>query len=231
MDSQKPRAGVFVDDEGSQPPRNLSYKPWLDRGIILAAHIVLFPVFAIIWLLVPLAILLDDGGPVLFVQSRAGRSGAPFNALKFRTMTISSERSGVSFTRNHDPRVTRVGGFLRRTALDELPQVINIWRGEMSLVGPRALPWDMHQAYLAETPEFARRYEVPPGLTGLAALQLPRHCTAEERLTEDLRYIASASFLLDVKLIALSVVLTLTGQWGKGRRKIAQDADSTPVDK
>jgi lipopolysaccharide/colanic/teichoic acid biosynthesis glycosyltransferase len=118
-----------------------------------------------------------------------------------------------------DPRITRVGRLLRRTALDELPQVINLWKGDISFVGPRALPVRMHEEYIKEDPHFVRRLQVRPGLTGPAQIYLPRHCDAEKRLKYDLLYIREASPRLDLKLIMISIWLTLTGMWGAGPRE------------
>ena len=140
--------------------------------------------------------------------------------FKFRSMRVKEgleEWSG--FTMGNDPRVTRIGRFLRRTALDELPQVINLWKGDISFVGPRALPPDMHESYVNENPDFPLRLHIRPGLTGLSQMKLPRHSSAQERLTYDLLYIHQASPYLDVKLIMSSVWLTLTGQWGTGPRE------------
>ena len=122
-------------------------------------------------------------------------------------------------TTDRDPRVTRVGAFLRRTALDELPQIINILRGEMSFVGPRALPIAMHEEAVKEEPGFTKRLRVTPGLTGVAQLYLPRHCPPRRRLRYDLVYIRKAGLWLDVRLMLLAAWNTLTGKWGTGHRR------------
>ena len=193
-----------------------------DLSILIAAHVVLLPIMVLLWLAIPLAIWLQDRGPVFFRQSRVGRDGKILVQLKFRTMSVDAEQVGPGWTSPHDSRVTAAGGFLRRTAFDELPQLINIWRGDMSFVGPRALPIEMHEAYVAEEPDFALRLAVRPGLTGPAAVKLPRHCSPGLRLQLDLYYIEHASLWMDVKLILQSVWLTLTGQWGSGPRRAAE---------
>ena len=199
----------------------------MDLFILVGAHLVLLPVFAFFWVVIPIAIRLDDRGPVFFRQARVGKGGRIFTQLKFRTMTVDADQVGPIWTSVFDPRVTRVGGILRRTALDELPQLVNIWRGEMSFVGPRALLTEMHEGYVAEEPDFVLRLAVRPGLTGPAAINLPRHCSAAQRLEGDLYYIEHMSLWLDVKLILQSVWLTLTGQWGSGpRRAIEPHADA-----
>ena len=114
------------------------------------------PLWLVLWLGIPLAVWLEDRGPVFFRQRRVGKNGKEFVFLKFRTMVQDAESSGL-VTADADPRVTRVGRVLRRTALDELPQVINVLRGDMSFVGPRALPVQMHLDAVAEEPRFDQR--------------------------------------------------------------------------
>ncbi|MEX2431195.1 MAG: sugar transferase, partial [Dehalococcoidia bacterium] len=172
-------------------------------------------------------IKLDDGGPVLFKQARYGKDGRVFHMYKFRTMTVDAESTGPGWTSEADPRVTRVGAILRSTALDEIPQLISIWKGDMSFVGPRALPIAMHDDYLREAPDFNLRLLVRPGLTGLSAIRLPRHCSAATRLESDLAYVQDASLALDIKLFIASVWLTLTMAWGKGAR--SPEAAERPI--
>lgn len=169
-----------------------------------------------------------DGGPVFYSQDRFGRGGRRFKLYKFRSMRVHREsETWPEDTQEGDPRVTRVGRFLRKTALDELPQVINIVRGDISFVGPRALPVRMHLEDTEEEPRFPLRLQVRPGLTGLAQIYLPRQCSPRRRLGYDLLYIRRASLWLDLRLILLSGWLTLTGQWGKGGR--APEARSRSV--
>ncbi len=192
----------------------------MDLSILLLAHLLLSPLWTLLWVLIPLAIWLEDRGPIFYIQQRVGRGGRIFGMFKFRSMRVqegSEEWSG--FTMRNDPRVTRIGGFLRRTALDELPQVINLWKGDISLVGPRALPTDMHEGYVNEDSDFPLRLQIRPGLTGLSQIKSPRHCSARERLNYDLLYIQKSNLYLDVKLIIISVWLTLTGKWGSGSRE------------
>ena len=147
-----------------------------------------------------------------------GKNGKEFVFLKFRTMVQDAESAGL-VTADADPRVTRVGRVLRRTALDELPQVINVLRGDMSFVGPRALPVQMHLDAVAEEPRFDRRTAVMPGMTGTAQLYLPRHCSPRRRLAYDMLYVKRASLWLDVALMLRAAWNTLTGSWGTGHRR------------
>ena len=195
------------------------YKRPFDITILLLTHLVLFPVGALVWILIPLLIWLEDRGSIFFVQERVGLNGKTFGLLKFRTMrSASADEKWLGFTTENDPRVTRIGGLLRRFALDEIPSAINILKGDISLVGPRPLPVDMHNDYVKEDPEFLRRLRIRPGLTGPAQVYAPRHTDAQERLRFDLPYIEHASLWLDLKLLLLSVWLTINGRRGKESR-------------
>lgn len=190
----------------------------------MTAHVVLLPVWAALWIVIPLAIWLEDRGPVFYRQERAGKNRHNFMAIKFRTMVPDADKRGL-MTGNDDPRVTKVGRVLRRTALDELPEVINIFKGDMSFVGPRALPADMHEAELLTEPRFDERLAVIPGLTGVAQLYLPRHCHPTRRLRYDLVYIKKVSLWLDIRLMLVGAWNTLTGSWGTGHRKVAVEME------
>ena len=209
------------------PRRSYRLKRPLDLLILATAHIFLFPVFLILWSVIPLLVLILDGSPVLYRQPRVGKGGKEFMAYKFRTMRIaSSDEQWENWTANDDPRVTRLGRILRSTALDELPQVLNIAKGDISFVGPRPLVPEQVEKYSEAQPRFLDRHRVSPGLTGLSQVYLPRHCPPSIRLKYDLHYAKKASLLLDIKLIFLSGSLTLTGKWGAGRRKGTGDLDS-----
>ncbi len=211
-------------------PERLSKRPF-DLAILILAHVILFPLWLLLWTLIPAMIWLDDRGPVFFRQTRLGKGGNKFTVLKFRTMVPDAERLGLPWTTEGDSRLTRVGKVLRRTALDELPQIVNLWRGDISFVGPRTLPIPMHEGYVAEEPAFGQRLQVRPGLTGLAQLSLPRHCSARMRLRYDLLYVRNSNLCLDLKLIVVSVWLTLTGRWGTGMRAPQRRIPTEPPDK
>ena len=200
--------------------RRPHYKRPFDLAVLAIAHAFppLLPVWVLLWVAIPLAIWLEDRGPIFFRQKRTGMNGQEFTFLKFRTMVAGAEAEGL-MTTDRDPRVTRVGSLLRRTALDELPQVINILRGDMSFVGPRALPTTMYEEATEEEPRFPERQQVTPGLTGVAQLYLPRHCAPRRRLRYDLLYARKASLWLDIRLMLRAAWNTLTGSWGTGDRR------------
>jgi lipopolysaccharide/colanic/teichoic acid biosynthesis glycosyltransferase len=194
----------------------------MDLAILTVAHLALAPVWLVLWSVIPLLIWLEDRGPVFYGQPRAGRARAAsakadgeattFSYLKFRTMIVDADKVGPVWTADDDPRVTRVGRFLRRTAMDELPGLLSIWRGHMSLVGPRALPLAEQRMLEEQIPGFSDRLRVTPGLTGLSQVYNPED-ENNLKLELDRRYAETMSPWLDVKLIFLSVINTLLARW------------------
>ncbi len=180
-----------------------------------------------LWAIIALAIKLEDGGPVFFAQERVGRFGRTFRALKFRSMHPDAEaRTGAIQALVNDPRVTRVGRLLRATAMDELPQLWNILRGDMSFVGPRALrPGEIEAeaggrlVRLEDVPGFAHRIAVRPGLTGLAQIYAPRDVPRRQKFRYDKVYVEKRSWMLDVRLILLSFWISFLGTWEARGRK------------
>ncbi len=181
-----------------------------------------------LWLAIALAIKLDDGGPVFYAQPRVGKGGRRFTSLKFRSMIADADaRFGPRQAGRRDSRVTRVGAFLRATALDELPQLWNILKGDMSVVGPRALlPAEIEvggngePVPLETIPGYEARHRVRPGLTGVAQVYASRSLPRRQKFRFDLLYIRKQSLWLDVKLIILSFWITARGKWEHPRRKL-----------
>ena len=177
-----------------------------DVLLSLLALVVLSPLLAA----AALAIALESGRPVLFKQVRLGLAGREFGMYKFRSMVKDAASIGPWHTSDGDPRITRVGRFLRRTSIDELPQLLNVLRGDMSLVGPR--PDVPAQRALYSDDDWAVRCSVRPGITGLAQALLRSEATEARRLELDLRYARFHSLLLDLKIIGW----TLGRLTGKG---------------
>lgn len=181
-----------------------------------------------LWLLIGAAIKLEDGGPVLFRDRRVGQGGREFGILKFRTMVPDADRMfGPRQATEDDPRVTRVGRRLRATGMDELPQLLSIFRGHMSFVGPRALrPGEIlargngDMIPLASIPGYHERHAVPPGLTGLAQIYADRDVAPERKFRYDRLYIRHQTFERDVRLIFLSFWITFRGRWERRGRKL-----------
>ena len=157
-----------------------------------------------------IAIRLEDGAPVTYRQRRVGLDGVEFEMLKLRTMVAGSDPVGVgTVVTRDDPRVTRVGRFLRRTSLDELPNLVNVLRGEMAIVGPRPTIPAQVASY---TPHQRRRHEVRPGITGWAQVQGRAGIPWEERIELDVWYVEHRSFALDLRILARTIWLTVTGR-------------------
>jgi lipopolysaccharide/colanic/teichoic acid biosynthesis glycosyltransferase len=180
-----------------------------------------------VWAVLAAAIKLEDAGPVFYSQPRVGEGGRTFEAFKFRSMIPNAEAGvGAVQATAHDPRVTRVGRLMRATAMDELPQLWNIFRGDMSFVGPRALrPGEIERegdgrlVPLEAVPGFSDRIRVRPGLTGLAQIYAPRDIPRRQKFKYDRLYIERRSFWLDVRLFVLSFWISLRGTWEYAGRK------------
>lgn len=173
-----------------------------------------------LWLLAAWAVWLEKGGPVFYTQERAGMGGRAFASLKFRSMIPDAEKGlGPVQARSNDPRVTRVGRLLRTTAMDELPQLLNILKGDMSFVGPRALrPSEIEVGGAAagdifSVPGFKERSKIRPGLTGYAQVFASRSLPREEKFKYDLWYADNMNFWLDLKLILRSFLITFRARW------------------
>jgi exopolysaccharide production protein ExoY len=195
----------------------------MDFTIALAAIIIFLPAFV----LIAIALRLERGGPVMFVQQRIGRHGAAFMLYKFRSMHVDGDRifadhivsnpdAAAEWARDHklqrDPRVTRLGSFLRRSSLDELPQLFNVLLGQMSIVGPRPIVADE----VARYGRFFRFYcSVRPGITGIWQISGRNHVSYRRRVAMDAIYARKKSILLDIKIIAATIpaVLSRTGSY------------------
>jgi lipopolysaccharide/colanic/teichoic acid biosynthesis glycosyltransferase len=182
-----------------------------------------------LWLILSLAIYLTDRGPVLFFQKRVGRRDKEFRLIKFRTMmpVAKGEKPHRVTDIEKDPRVTRIGKILRATALDELPALLNILKGDMSFVGPKPLPYRvegrerMRYDNIGQVPGYKKRSQVRPGLTGMAQVYFAKRVSLSyrRRFQYDNLYIDRMSLWLDIKLILLSFWITFRGRWEQRERK------------
>lgn len=186
---------------------------WWKRPLDLLVGAPLFIVLLPAMVLLGVLVKLESPGPVFYRQERVGRDGRPFRIFKFRTMQTNNDESahreaaarwfaghpnGTGYKSLDDPRITRIGRFLRRFSLDELPQLLNVLRGEMSLVGPRpAIPYEL-ELYL---PPYFERQRVPPGITGLWQVSGRDRVSAATMMEIDLRYVRDASLWLDIKIL------------------------------
>lgn len=179
-------------------------KRFLDFSFALVLIILLSPVLIITAIL----IRIESEGPALFMQKRLGKDGKEFTIYKFRSMSLNAESGGVYEAKN-DPRVTRVGKIIRKTSIDELPQLFNILKGEMSVIGPRPTltyhPWKLEEY----TSEQRRRFEVHPGVTGWAQVNGRKDVMWDDRIKLDIYYVDNMSFLLDSKIFFITIYKVL----------------------
>ena len=180
---------------------NMLYKIFFKRLLdIVLVILILFPVLVII-VAISLCILLGDKGPIFYISKRIGQNGKFFNMIKFRTMIVDAPdirlEDGSTFNSDSDPRVTKIGNFLRKTSLDELPQIYNVLDGSMSLIGPRPDPIDWLERYTEEEKEFLK---VKPGISGYNQAYFRNSADGATKLKNDLYYSKNISFTLDIKI-------------------------------
>jgi len=198
---------VHIDTPLDKPGNAL-----LKRGFDIVFSL-LVVIFVLSWLTPILALLikLDSRGPVFFIQERGGKNGKTFRCIKFRTMRHDSDKT-FKLAEKDDPRITRIGAWLRKTSLDELPQFFNVLKGDMSVIGPRPHPIEVDKEYSVKIPHYMLRYIVKPGISGISQISGLRGRDWEvmpDRVKHDIYYIQNWSFWLDLKIIlstALKVV-------------------------
>ena len=204
---------VFLNRNHGLTAEQAFVKRSMDIVLSGIALIILSPLF----LITALAIKLEDRGPVFFRQDRCTIYGRVFSILKFRSMIVGAEKEGISVPATEkDPRITKVGAFIRATRIDELPQLINILKGDMSIVGPRPERVEHVEKYSAEIPEFSYRLMVKGGLTGYAQVYGKYNTTAYDKLKLDLMYIQNYSLLLDIELIFKTIKILFTRESTEG---------------
>ena len=203
-------------------------EPILKRPLDVSLSFLMMALSLPVSMLIALAIKVEDGGPVFYRQERWGRNGTRFRAYKFRTMVPDSDSIfGIRQATENDFRVTRVGRLLRAMGLDELPQIINIFTGDMSFVGPRSLAVGEivkdekgNVVDYEDIPEFRERLRVRPGLTSLAVIYIPKDSPPRRKFRYDLLYINRQSFGLDLRLIFLSFWISFRGKWESRGQKV-----------
>lgn len=225
----------FIERETGQIAVNLIYPSWViySNGFASSNHLrntldwlfnasIAFVLFLISWpvmLITAIIIKLDEGmkAPIFYFQERVGLDGQAFKIYKFRSMRIDAEKDGAQMAQKNDDRTTRIGKFIRKYRIDELPQVYNVMRGDMGFVGPRPERPEFVQKLIKTIPYYNERHNVKPGLTGWAQLKYPYGSTEEdslEKLKYDLYYIKHRSFMLDLLILIRTVEIVL---FGKGR--------------
>ncbi|MDC2156175.1 sugar transferase [Bacteroides thetaiotaomicron] len=186
------------------------YKHIFKRLLDIAFSLLVFPLFGLILIPVAIAIKLDDGGPVFYKSARVGRGFQKFNMLKFRSMRVNAPDlrnvDGGTYNSANDPRVTKIGKFLRETSLDETPQILNIIKGDMSIIGPRAGDWESVDTYEDDEKD---KTKVVPGLTGYCQAYFRNNASVREKRLKDAWYANNVSFLLDVKIFFKTIETVL----------------------
>lgn len=189
----------------------LQQKRLLDVGAAMLLLVLTLPV----WLLTALAIRLESAGPVFFRQRRTGLFNQEFDIIKFRSMSVDAEKNGARWASKNDRRVTRVGRFIRKTRIDELPQLINVLRGEMSLIGPRPEREVFIRDLEKQIPFYRFRHMVRPGITGLAQVRHTYGASVEDAMCKhrhDIYYLKHQSLWMDLKILLQTIRIVVTGQ-------------------
>ena len=214
LDSMSPSWMIYSDGFATGPLRDA-----VKRGFDLVVALIMLILVLPLLLAAALAIRLESPGPVLYRQERVGHRGRRFTLLKFRSMRIDAERDGTPrWAAENDPRVTRVGAFIRKTRIDELPQLLNVLKGEMSFVGPRPERPFFVDRLAGEITYYAERHRVKPGITGWAQLNYPYGASPEDakgKLQYDLYYVKNFSVFLDLIILMQTVRVVL---WPEGVR-------------
>ena len=186
------------------------YKKFFKRLIDIVLSLIALPFVLLVIVIMAPFINLEDKGPVFYNAERRGKDGKPFKMFKLRSMYVNAPdirtADGSTFNSDKDPRVTKIGRFMRKTSIDELPQILNVLIGDMSLIGPRPLLVQYLPLY---SPEQARRHEVRPGITGWAQVNGRNLCKLSKKFAYDVWYVDNVSFSLDIKILYLTIVNVL----------------------
>ncbi|MFP3846989.1 sugar transferase [Priestia filamentosa] len=190
------------------------YKSFFKRTIDLVIGILALPVFFFFYIIVALAIKLDDGGPIFYCNDRLGKGLKKYKMYKFRSMVINAadirNKDGSTFNSMNDARLTRVGRVIRKLSIDELPQILNVIKGDMSLIGPRPSPCGNTHLY---SEEYMQKFNIRPGVTGYTQAFFRNNASIEQKQKSDIYYVKHMSFLLDVKVL-LKTFSTVLKQQG-----------------
>ena len=205
-----------LNNNNAQSLNNVVSNEYLDKKRVLDLLViaVVLPFVAVIMAVTAVVIKLESSGSVFFWQKRVGMDGKTFNMMKFRSMTSDSEAKGSQFAQSNDMRVTRVGKFIRKFRIDELPQLWNVVKGDMSIIGPRPEQESFVSEFNKTIPNYSLRHTVRPGITGLAQTEQGYVADADGTVTKlkyDLYYIKNLSFMTDVQITLKTVYTILTG--------------------
>lgn len=184
------------------------YQRILDIVGSLGGLLVGLPLIVIFGILIKI----EDNGPITYKQERLGKGGKKFYIYKLRSMRTDAEKFGAQWAQKEDPRITKVGKFIRKTRIDEIPQLFNILKGDMSIIGPRPERPSFTEQFNQDIPGFINRLAIKPGLTGWAQVNGGYDITPEEKLKADIYYIEHRSFLMDMNILLKTVKVVFTGE-------------------
>ena len=187
---------------------NFHTKRFIDILLCTIGLLVAIPIIII----TAIVIKLESKGPIFYLQERLGLGGKVFKLIKLRSMTVDAEKDGMQWAKKDDPRVTKVGKFIRKTRIDELPQILNVLKGDMTLIGPRPERPEFTVQFEKEIPGFVNRLCVLPGITGWAQVNGGYNITPKEKLAFDLEYIENQSLRKDILIIWKTIRIVITGE-------------------
>lgn len=191
----------------------MMYRYGIKRFLDIVGSILILPFLLIIMIPIAIMIKLEDRGPVFYNAPRVGKDMKEFPMYKFRSMKVNApdirNKDGSTFNSDDDPRVTKIGRILRKTSIDEIPQILNVLKGDMSFVGPRPSPLGNKDLY---PKDYFRKFDVRPGITGYNQAVLRNKSTMEQRIKNDLFYVENISMILDLKIIFLTVVSVINSK-------------------
>lgn len=202
---------TYESNSGVLSGRTYSFYPLFKRSFEIVFSIALLLFTLPVLVLTMIAIKLESPGSVFYKQERVGLNGKKINIIKLRSMRSDAEKNGPQWASRNDPRVTQVGKFIRKTRIDELPQLINILRGDMSLIGPRPERPVFTEQFDKEIPGFKKRLLVKPGLTGWAQVNGGYEATPAEKFELDMYYIRNQSFKIDMQILLRTVWVVVSG--------------------
>nr|WP_241535927.1 sugar transferase [Indiicoccus explosivorum] len=191
--------------------RRRSFYEWIKHSIEVGVIILTSPITLALIILLGIFVVLESRGGAFYCQTRVGLNGKPFTIYKLRSMRADAEKNGACWAEQQDYRVTRVGKFIRKTRIDELPQLLNVLKGDMSIIGPRPERPEFCFTFERDIPQFTDRLTVKPGLTGWAQINGGYDLSPKEKLEFDLYYIRHRGPWLDLRILALTVMIVLTG--------------------
>ena len=189
---------------------------FVKRTIDIIASTLILILSSPIWMIIPLLIKIQDGGPVFYKQVRLTKNMKEFNILKFRSMKVDAEKNGAQLATSNDSRVTKVGKIIRATRIDEIPQVLNVLKGDMSLVGPRPERPEFVEGFLKDNPLYKYRFNVKAGVTGLQQVSTTYHTSYDDKLRYDLFYISNYNVVLDIAILFQTVKTVLSKSMAEG---------------